>query len=273
MKFMRKNLAFSLIEIITVIAIIGVLSTLASVSLKSAALKARDARRVTDINAMRKALEIYKNNNDIYPAEASFILGAPLKVGNDTLIQKLPFNPKSVDGPCAINEYLYRQDNGGSSYHIFYCLGQKVSDAGPGPCVATPGHHCLACSGGSCANKCGTGADDGCGQPCPAATCSGGYTCGLCQANTCGQNRTAIPYVGGTSWVCGAASDTCNSLCQAAGFPGGYNALGSPVPYPAGWKPPCCSNGTCVNGGAFCGCTYIVDTSTCSCTPTCFNQP
>lgn len=267
---MRLKSAFTLIELLVIILIIGTLATLAATSLKTATLKARDGRRISDINAMRKALELYKANNEIYPSESQFVVGAPLKVGNDTLL-KIPNNPKSADGPCAINEYIYRQDNGGSSYHIYYCLGQKIQDAGPGPCIATPGHHCGACGSGSCANKCG--GDNGCGQPCPTAACSSGYTCGLCQTYTCGQNRTAIPFVGGTSWVCGAASDTCNNLCQAAGFPGGYNALGSPVPYPAGWKPPCCSNGTCVNGGAFCGCNYIVDTSTCHCTQTCFNQP
>ncbi|HRH21932.1 MAG TPA: prepilin-type N-terminal cleavage/methylation domain-containing protein, partial [bacterium] len=166
---MKSKEAFTLIEILVIIVIIGILSTLATISLKVVVGKARDSRRMSDVASIRKALEIYKLNNEVYPPENQFIVGAALKNGEDLVIGKIPANPKAVDGPCAINEYLYRQDNNGLSYHLNWCLGTQVQDAGPGPCIATPNHYCAACTGGTCTGKCG--GENGCGQPCPTAAC------------------------------------------------------------------------------------------------------
>jgi len=63
LKIMIKNKkGFTLIELLVVIAIIGLLSTLAVVSLNGARVKARDARRVSDISAIRTALEMYNGD-------------------------------------------------------------------------------------------------------------------------------------------------------------------------------------------------------------------
>lgn len=63
---------FTLIELLVVIAIIGLLSSVVLVSLGSARLKSRDARRVADVQELHKALELYNNdNNGKYPAAAA----------------------------------------------------------------------------------------------------------------------------------------------------------------------------------------------------------
>ena len=54
-----------------VIAIIGLLSTLAVIALNSAREKARDAKRVSDIRQVQTSLELYFNDNNAYPSEAS----------------------------------------------------------------------------------------------------------------------------------------------------------------------------------------------------------
>src|SRR3989344_3811515 len=59
---------FTLIELLVVIAIIGLLSTLAVVALGSARLKARDAKRVSDLKQIQTALELYYTDENAYPA-------------------------------------------------------------------------------------------------------------------------------------------------------------------------------------------------------------
>lgn len=63
---MKKG--FTLIELLVVIAIIALLSTLSVVALNSARVKARDARRVSDIKQIRTALEMYFDAKLEYPA-------------------------------------------------------------------------------------------------------------------------------------------------------------------------------------------------------------
>lgn len=62
-----KARGFTLIELLVVIAIIGILSSVVLASLNSAREKSRDARRVSDINSLRVALELYFDSNGEYP--------------------------------------------------------------------------------------------------------------------------------------------------------------------------------------------------------------
>lgn len=68
-----KQKGFTLIELLVVISIIGVLSTIAMTSLNGARAKTRDSVRKTDIDQVRKALELYYADHGQYPLSG----GAP----------------------------------------------------------------------------------------------------------------------------------------------------------------------------------------------------
>ncbi|MCW1892254.1 MAG: type II secretion system GspH family protein [Candidatus Uhrbacteria bacterium] len=73
---MKKNLpGFTLIELLVVIAIIGLLATLAVVSFGNARLKARDARRYSDVKQIMTAMQLYKDATGSFPNPAT--LGCP----------------------------------------------------------------------------------------------------------------------------------------------------------------------------------------------------
>ena len=63
---MRQK-GFTLIELLVVISIIGLLSSIVLTSVNSARAKARDARRIADLNQIRTALEFYFDANGFYP--------------------------------------------------------------------------------------------------------------------------------------------------------------------------------------------------------------
>ncbi len=59
---------FTLVELLVVISIIGVLATLVLLQLGTARAKSRDAKRISDINQIRSAVEQYFEDNDgAYP--------------------------------------------------------------------------------------------------------------------------------------------------------------------------------------------------------------
>lgn len=65
--FRQKGRGFTLIELLVVISVISLLATLAISSLKNAQMKSRDAKRKSDLVQIRKALDLYFDDNNSYP--------------------------------------------------------------------------------------------------------------------------------------------------------------------------------------------------------------
>ena len=77
---MSKHNGFTLIELLVVVGIIGLLSGIALVSLNSARTKARDGKRMADIESIRSALEMYKADKDFYPSNLSDLTIVPFYI-------------------------------------------------------------------------------------------------------------------------------------------------------------------------------------------------
>ena len=102
-----KNSGFTLIELLVVIAIIGILSSVVLASLNTARVKARDARRKSDLHQIALALEYYYDANGFYPSTGatSAVTGGSWSTSgtwisglSTSFISKVPQDPINVDG-------------------------------------------------------------------------------------------------------------------------------------------------------------------------------
>jgi len=63
----KSHKGFTLIELLVIIAIIGILSSVVFASIGVAREKARDAKRLAELESIQKALVLYYDNNQSYP--------------------------------------------------------------------------------------------------------------------------------------------------------------------------------------------------------------
>lgn len=67
--------AFSLIEIVVVVTIIAIMVAVAATNFEGMNKKSRDARRIEDLNAIQKAMELaYDKSGEIYPINVNSVL-------------------------------------------------------------------------------------------------------------------------------------------------------------------------------------------------------
>lgn len=64
---MKKRAGFTLLELLVTIAIIGTISTIAIAVVSIARAQSRDVKRISDLQEVRKALELYYDVNGRYP--------------------------------------------------------------------------------------------------------------------------------------------------------------------------------------------------------------
>ena len=98
---------FTLVELMIVIAIIGLLATASVLALGGARQHARDAKRISDVQVLRSALEQYWLTNASYPSASSPIVvgdtnatvltsnGFEATPGTGTLYLRTPIGPSN----------------------------------------------------------------------------------------------------------------------------------------------------------------------------------
>lgn len=122
----KKGLAkgFTLIELLVVIALIGILSTMVLVSMGGARLKARDAKRESDIRQIVLAMELAYSDDEKYPQSQD----APLIIQSSkrTYLDPVPTDPV-VGNP----KYQWRNNAQGAATNCgsqSYCLYAALED-------------------------------------------------------------------------------------------------------------------------------------------------
>ncbi len=147
----RKNPGFTLIELLIVIAIVGILATVTSLSLIQARRRARDTKRISDVQQVRNALVVYSNQRATYPPATSTTTAEDIELGragarclDDSdagfnascvdpdrlqIMQSVPFEQWSG------TEYLYRK-TAALEYEIDFVLEGGVGDLPAGNCTA-----------------------------------------------------------------------------------------------------------------------------------------
>lgn len=114
---MKNHKGFTMIELLIVIMLIGVLAGIfLSINFGQQLKKARDSKRKVDIEQIRSALEMCRNDSGSYPTLTSPVCGGALSctcgAGTCTYLNPMPCDPKNA------SPYQYIFSGGGASYTL-----------------------------------------------------------------------------------------------------------------------------------------------------------
>jgi general secretion pathway protein G len=137
---------FTLMELLVTIAIIGILSAISLFALVGARVSARDARRKSDMESIRSALELYRSDCNQYPSTFPSVgqplvsTNPPCPTANIRYLEKIPGDP------LVSTSYRYTRLS-----NTRYVLCARLEEA-PVPAFSAAD---LALCGGSCPNVAG----------------------------------------------------------------------------------------------------------------------
>lgn len=160
---LSKQAGFTLIELLVIISIVAFLTAALLLGMQNSNARARDVKRVADIQQITNALNLFHSNCGAFPIETSAVsldstkalyLGTAAGCGNKIgepstnggigdivaangtiLVQKFSNSPlppglgcTDDNTPTTSNRYLYSSDAIGSTYTLTFCLGTPVGN-------------------------------------------------------------------------------------------------------------------------------------------------
>jgi prepilin-type N-terminal cleavage/methylation domain-containing protein len=117
----KKQKGFTLIELLVVVSIIGLLSSVVFASLQSVRMRARDAKRISELRVIADAINLYYDDHGDYPPyqeSNSFDGGNWNSMGNDLskYLGKMPHDP--LENSSCFNDSPY--STGANCYGYYY---------------------------------------------------------------------------------------------------------------------------------------------------------
>ena len=119
-----KKKGFTIIELLVAVGVMAVMSAgiVAAIG-QGPRMRSRDARRKADLESIRTALEMYRNNYGWYPSPANYDCIGALPCFSPTYISNIPTDPKTP-----IMKYPYSQPSGSRSYSLCSDGMEKEAD-------------------------------------------------------------------------------------------------------------------------------------------------
>ncbi len=142
---MNKQKGFTILEMVVVIGIIAIIATIGLSSYTSVQKKAKDSRRMADVELIRAAVEQYRSNNNAYPPAVPYPSGNtgicdPTGCASGIYLQKLPVDPDKTQ----VYVYQYINSADYSVCALLYSGGTSSS----GDCGTAAGtQSCNYCMG------------------------------------------------------------------------------------------------------------------------------
>lgn len=141
MKNTKKG--FTLLELLVVLAILSILAGIGFGQYKRSQMKARDAQRKGDLDNVARALEMYYNDFQSYPAsdtegrivigESSLLWGGSFETDEAIYMKVLPEDPYDTLGD---HQYCYEYNATDKYYYIYSFLeNEQDSDYGTYTCA------------------------------------------------------------------------------------------------------------------------------------------
>lgn len=132
-----RKAGFTLIELLMVIAIVGLLAAIVLAGLSSARTKARDAKRISDLQSLATALQFYNNDTGHYPIATDPVTecehtGNWIPDGTNFAWSNkyLPNMPRDPSEKCnGTNQMAYSYQSDGNTYQITTTLENPAPPA------------------------------------------------------------------------------------------------------------------------------------------------
>ena len=115
-----KCSGFTLIELIVAVTIIAVLVAAGAVSYDSVTKRSRDAKRRSDVEQLRSALEMYRADFGYYPSIGSGGWTAASNLSGSLVTTYMPAIPSDPKSPAFTYRYMASNLSGGN--YFGYCL-------------------------------------------------------------------------------------------------------------------------------------------------------